>query len=341
MKRAVVLINVGTPDAPTIPAVRRYLGEFLSDPKVLTMPSLLRWLLVHGIILPFRSPKSTKLYKQLWTDKGSPLLYHGKQLRDKLAQQIDADVFLAMRYGSPSLQSLFTELHNASYDELIFLPLYPQYASSTTGSTLAMINHYFPEEKTRPSISTITNFYSDSGFIKAFAERITKYNLATYDHILFSYHSLPKSHLRAAHTGKSCHECGCTEQLTVENRFCYHAMCYETSRLLAAELSLPKDSYTTAFQSRFAKGWIGPFTEDRLEELLQERKKRLLIVAPSFVADCLETTIEIGKEYRELFLSLGGEKFDLVESLNSSAMWVSYLAQKVESLTGESSSPHQ
>lgn len=329
MKKAVVLVNVGTPDAPDVGAVRRYLQEFLSDPRVLTIPALLRWFLVHCIIVPFRAPRSAKLYQRLWSDKGSPLLYHGKMLRDKLATKVDAHVYIAMRYGNPSLSELLLKLDQKQYKQITFMPLYPQFASSTTGSALALVTEHYEKQTRIPTIKTISNFYNDIGFIKAFADRVKEYDIETYDHVLFSYHSLPLSHLKEIHGGKSCETFGCAQKVTDINRNCYQAGAYETTRLLAFELGLSSDRYSTTFQSRFAKKWLGPFTEDRLRELVSEGKRKVLVVAPSFVADCLETTIEIGEEYHDLFLSLGGESFDLVQSLNASDLWVEYLAQKV------------
>lgn len=326
-----MLINVGTPDAPDVRAVRRYLREFLSDPRVLTIVGPLRWFLVNCIIVPFRAPKSARLYQKLWSDKGSPLLYHGKKLRDKLAEKIDADVYMTMRYGNPSLSELLIELDQKQYEQITFVPLYPQYTLSTTGSALALVAEHYKNRAVTPSIKTVLNFYSDQGFIKAFAERVREFDIDSYDHILFSYHSLPLSHLRDTHEGKSCETFGCTQQVTEANRNCYQAVAYETTRLLTSELGLSDERYSTTFQSRFAKKWLGPFTEDRLKELIREGNRKVLVVALSFVADCLETTIEIGEEYGELFLSLGGERFDLVESLNASDVWVKYLAQKVMS----------
>jgi len=310
-KRAVILVNVGTPGSPSVKDVRRYLSEFLNDPMVIDMPWLLRKLLVNLIIVPFRAPRSALLYRRLWTDKGSPLLVHLNSLVNR-----NEDWYGAMRYGNPSLAAVLNQVRQEGYERITVLPLYPQYAGSTTGSVIELVNRVTVKWEPKPDIDIVKHFYSSPAFIRPMADRIRAASEIGFDRIVFSYHSLPLSQVRKEHPSCNPGTCGCDEHMTEHGTMCYRAACYETSRLLAEELGLGKDKYLTAFQSRFSKNWLGPFTDDTLLSLARSGARRVVIAAPSFAADCLETTVEIGEEYRKLFISAGGEDLIVVPCLN-------------------------
>lgn len=319
--KVIVLVNTGTPDKPEKKAVRRFLTEFLNDPRVIDMPWLLRKLLVNLIIIPFRTSRSTALYRKLWTRDGSPLLLNLQKLTVKLNVNNEYSVTGAMRYGNPSLKNALKSLKDSRVKELVIFPLFPQYASSTTGSVNELVMKEISTWNNMPEVRFTGQFYSHPSFIASFAGQIQKYNPEIYDHVLFSYHSLPLNHISAAHPEHDLSDCTCRDSFPDHGTFCYRAACYKTTLLLAKELSLTPGTYSTSFQSRFSKNWLGPFTDDVLKELSKSGKKRILAAAPSFVADCLETIVEFDN-YRNLFRTLGGEELVLVESLNDNDDWV-------------------
>lgn len=326
---AILLINVGTPDAPDVNHVRKYLFQFLNDRKVIDLPWLFQKLLVNLVIVPFRAPKSTKLYKKLWTNSGSPLLYYGEAVKKKLQEKFDDNttVYLAMRYGNPDLLQVLKKIQDKKYDKLVVLPLFPQYATSTTGTAVARVLGELKKWDVVPELKIINQFYKNEAFLSAFVANISRYNIDEYDHVLFTYHGLPYSHIHKIHPEKECENCGCEKEMTQYGTFCYKAACYETTRLLAQKLQLSHDKYTVGFQSRLSKNWLHPFTDELILRKTKEGVKKILVVAPSFVADCLETTIELAVEYKELFLEYGGEDFQLVESLNDSDEWITALTK--------------
>jgi ferrochelatase len=330
-KTAIILANVGTPDEPEVPAVRRYLFQFLNDARVIDLPWLLRKFLVNVIIVPFRAPKSTKLYKMLWTKKGSPLLAISNESRDRLQERLgeNYEVFVGMRYQNPSLKKVLQTIQEKRFDKIVVLPMFPQYASSTAGTIAQLVNTETAKWNVVPELTIISQFYDNPQFIKAFAAQIRKYNPAEYDHIIFSYHGLPFSQTDRVHPAIKTINCHCEVEMPEHGRFCYKATCYETTRLLAKELGLPKSAYSVAFQSRLTKNWLKPFSDKEVIKLAKEGKKRVLIAAPAFIADCLETIVEIGVEYQHLFEENGGEKIQLVESLNANADWIETLAELV------------
>lgn len=346
MKKAILIVNLGTPDSPARGAVRRYLTEFLNDPYVIDLPQPWRWMLVNLIIIPFRVNKSTGLYRRVWTPEGSPILCHLLELRDKLTirfAQVEAvKVYAAMRYGSPSLEDALRQIQMDGMSQLTVLPLYPQYAESTTETIFNLVRQI--QSQLHPSqmeqwpgmqnVSLIKQFYDHPAFINAFAERMKAYNPASFDHVIFSFHSLPERHLNRLHPEFSCAHCGCEQAMPIYGGDCYKATAYHTARQLASAYQLSEANYSIAFQSRFARKWIGPFTEDRIRELALQGAKRVLVVAPSFVADCLETLVEIGMDYRKLFINCGGEELVMAESLNSEDYWVNAVALIIKDLAG-------
>lgn len=331
-RTALLLINLGTPDAPTVRSVGKYLFQFLNDKYVMSIPWLFRKLLVNLIIIPFRVRKSTKLYKQLWTPEGSPLTVHMTNLKKKLQKSVNEkiSVFSAMRYQNPSIQSALDEIKKQGFGKLIVLPLYPQFASSTTTSTIEEVKRVIKGWDTAPEIQFIEQYYGHQGFLNAYAERIRFYQPENYDFFLFSYHGLPNSHITKIHKEHEIESCNCENVMPKYGKFCYRAACFHTTRLLASQLGLAPGSYTTSFQSRLSKNWLEPFTDKTLEQLAQKGYKRVLVATPAFVADCLETTIEIGFEYKIMFQTKGGQELTMVESLNSEDSWVNGIIEIVD-----------
>lgn len=329
---AVLLVNLGTPDEPTVGAVRRYLFQFLNDKRVIDIPWIFRKILVNLIIVPFRAPKSAKLYQHLWTKEGSPLLINTIKLQDKLQKKLGAQakIFMAMRYQNPSLQNTLDAIRSEGYSKIVILPLFPHYASSTTSSVIEAIWDEIRKWNVIPSVHVINQFYDHPSFLDAFAERISSYNPADYDFVLFSYHGLPTSQTDRIHPKISTTQCNCDKAMPEHGKFCYRATCYETTRLLVARLGLSEDRYSSSFQSRLSDRWLKPFTDATLTELPQKGIKKVLVVAPSFVADCLETIVEIDYEYKELFIANGGQKLTMVESLNADDSWVSAVKEIVK-----------
>lgn len=327
----VLLVNVGTPDGPDVASVRRYLREFLTDKRVLTIPGILRWFLVNLIIAPFRGPKSAHAYKSIWTKDGSPLLCHGKALASALERELGGGYVarLAMRYGNPAVDVVLSELlDDHQVERLIVVPLYPQYSSSATGTAIERVQEVLSKRSVIPAVNFVGDFYDDEGFISAQA-KIAEEKLAEFraDHVLMSYHGLPESHVKATTRGHCLKGADCCASLGSHNRFCYRAQAFATSRLLAQKLGLGPKEYSVAFQSRLGRTpWIRPFTDMILSDLYKSGVRRLAVTVPSFVSDCLETIEEIGFRAREDWKSLGGEDFLLIPCVNSDPRWVKALA---------------
>lgn len=319
----IILNNLGTPEAPSDTAVAEYLKEFLYDPAVIPLPAVLRYPLVHWLIVPRRAGKSAAKYREIWTEEGSPLLVWGKALRAEVQRHSKAPVLLGMRYGQPSLESALAEAMRLGASRILLAPLYPQFAEATTGSSAA----YFRELAARMGftgrISLFPAFPKAAWFAKPVADQIRP-ALTENAHLLLSYHGLPVKQLNARH----CHQKDCCERSIAENISCYRAHCLATSIEVARSLGLPSDRWTMSFQSRFGRDkWIGPHTEDLLKSLPAEGKKNLVIAAPSFVADCLETIEELGIQGRKSFSEAGGQRFELVPCLNGNAEFARGLAE--------------
>lgn len=329
-KTGVLLIQLGTPDSPERNDVARYLREFLMDPRVIDIPYFSRLLLVKGIIVPFRAPKSSKVYKELWTlgNGVSPLLTHTqnvvKLVQDRFGSE-NVTVEMAMRYQNPSMESVLDKMRRANYDQIIIIPLFPQYASASTGSALDKAMEIIKKWWVIPEIKMVAQFYDHEGYIDSIVERAKAFNLADYDKIMFSYHGLPERQVDKVYDDGLCSDQPCEREVNDHNKFCYKATCYATSRLLAAKLGLTEDQYTVSFQSRLDKKWIEPFSDKIIEKWGAEGAKRVLAFSPAFVADCLETLIEIGEEYQELFVEHGGEKVQLVPSSNDHPRFIDCL----------------
>jgi ferrochelatase len=351
-KQGILLVNLGTPDAPTPKAVNRYLGEFLTDPRVIdNLPYPAQQLLVRGIIAPvrsgivnpFKAGGSTKLYQALWTENGSPLKYYGEILAEAVAKEMGDDfiVRLAMRYQNPSLKSAVKDLMDEGVSSITIFPLFPQYASATTGSIHEEVMRILMKEQGIPNLNLVNSFYEHPDLIKVFADNARDLGpLDQWDHVIFSYHGLPQRQLKKGDPS-NCHcyadgTSSCCGSISQVNQFCYSAQCNATTRAIVAELGLPEGSYTTSFQSRLGfDDWAKPYTIDTLEDLAKNKgAKKILCFSPAFVADCLETTIEIGLEYQEEFEEWGGEHIQLVPSLNGDPRWIKAVVEMLRQETG-------
>jgi protoporphyrin/coproporphyrin ferrochelatase len=330
-KTGVLLINLGTPDSPSVGHVRSYLSQFLNDPRVIDIPWLLRKMLVNLVIVPFRAPKSAKIYQKLWTENGSPLLYYSERARDLLQQQLDStyEVHLAMRYKNPSIPDVLEKMRKKNYERIIVVTMFPQYASASTGSALEEVMRVISKWWVIPELKFVSQYFDHPTYIEAFAERGRKYNINDYDHVLFSYHGLPERQVDKVYDDGLCSDHDCEHEITEENRYCYKATCYATTRLLAAKLNIPQDKYTVCFQSRLDQKWLKPFSDEVVRQCGDKGMKKILVFSPAFTADCLETIIEIGDEYQEIFSEHGGEKVQLVESLNDHPLWIKCLKELV------------
>lgn len=330
-KTGVLLVNLGTPDSPSVSDVRSYLSQFLNDPRVIDIPWLLRKILVNLIIVPFRAPKSAKIYKKLWTSDGSPLLVYSNKVKALLQRELGEaiDVHLAMRYKNPSIPDVLEVMRKANYEKIIVLPMFPHYASASTGSALEEVMRVINTWWVIPELKIISQYYNHPDFIDASVSRGQQYDINAYDHVLFSYHGLPERHVNKVYNEGLCTDHDCENEITEENKYCYKATCYATTRLLAERLNIPKEKYTVCFQSRLDKEWLKPFSDKVVEECAKKGMKKILVFSPAFTADCLETIIEIGDEYQEIFKEHGGEKVQLVESLNDHPTWVKCLKELV------------
>jgi len=332
MKTTVLLVNLGTPDSPSVSDVRSYLRQFLNDPRVVDLPWLARKILVNLIIVPFRSPKSAKIYQKLWTDQGSPIVLHGERVQQLLQQRLGPDysVELAMRYKNPSIPDVLERVRQSNPDRIIVLPLFPQYASASTGSALQEVMDIVRNWWVIPNVDFISQYWDHPAFINALIERGKQYDWREYDHVLFSYHGLPERQVDKVYDNGVCSDRDCEHEITPENKYCYKAACFGTTRLLAGGLGIPEENYTVCFQSRLDKRWLEPFADKMVMAQAEKGAKKLLVFSPSFVADCLETTIEIDDEYQLLFEQHGGEKIQLVESLNDHPAWIDALEELVK-----------
>ncbi|PJD96871.1 MAG: ferrochelatase [Legionella sp.] len=323
MKKGLLLINLGTPDSANLLDIQRFLRQFLMDKRVIDLPFFIRWILVYCLIIPFRAKNTAHAYQSVWTEHGSPLMVYSQDLIQRIQKSLNnhCQVALGMRYGSPSIELALNELKEC--DEITVLPLYPQYSSAATGSSIEEVMRVLAQQETIPSLRIIRDFYCDPAYIAAQAQLIRKH-LSDSSHLLLSYHGLPERQIIKSGCKEICS--GVCPSNNQNNRACYRAQCFETSRLLAAELGLKTEQYTTAFQSRLGKTpWIQPYTDDVLSELIQRGVTHLAVSCPSFTADCLETIEEIGMRLKEQWLNLGGESFSLIPCLNSDENWVNAL----------------
>ena len=323
-KKGILLVNLGSPKSTAVEDVKNYLDEFLMDEKVIDYRWIFRALLVQGIILKTRPKKSAEAYKTVWTDEGSPLIVISKHLQQKLQEVVDVPVGLGMRYGEPSIKNGIQELVDQGITEITLFPLYPQYAMSTTETVIDKAEEvrkkFFPEIK----INYIEPFYNRDIYIKALADSIREKLPVDFDLLQFSYHGVPERHIYKTDPTKTCSidNC-CMKDDLPSHKYCYRHQCFKVTELVREQLGLPKDKVMVTFQSRLGKDkWIEPYTDATLEGLAKKGIKKLAIVCPAFVSDCLETLEEISVEGKEIFLHGGGERFDYIPCLNEDANWV-------------------
>jgi ferrochelatase len=329
-----LLVNIGTPNSTSVADVRRYLAEFLNDPEVIDIPAVSRWLLLHGVILRTRPAQSASKYAQIWTNRGSPLLFHSEDLASALETQLGDRyrVRVGMRYGTPSLEDGLDALSMAGCRQVLIAPMYPQQAASSTGTAhkrcRELLTSRFPELEA----SFLPPFYSEPGFLNSVIEAAREErDKVQPDHILFSYHSLPERHIRKADpSGNHClASSDCCDRIDDRNKNCYRAQCMETSRQLADRLELTDDQWSVSFQSRLGRTpWIQPTTSDLVNQQ-PPLGRRLLVLIPSFVADCLETLEEVNIGHREEFMESGGEAFGMAPCVNSHPAWVEAFSEMV------------
>ena len=332
-KVGIIFINIGTPKSLSTKDVAFYLREFLSDRRVIDINPILRFLLVNLIIAPFRSFKSKKAYAEVWTDKGSPLLSLSESFLEKVKARLPQNVkaVFAMRYGQPSLKSAVDDLKDCA--KIIIFPMYPQYASASTGSSIEKTFDLFKKKNQIPAIHTFFSFYNKDFYINSFVKIIEEHRQKKpFDFLLMSYHGLPERQL-AGETLDSCRSCDrikACPKISLTNQYCYRAQCYETSKLIAHKLGLEDDAWTVSFQSRLGKTpWIKPYTDILLPELAKKNKKNLAVVCPSFTTDCLETLEEIGLQAKSSWMENGGESFSLISCLNDDTHWVDSLTDEL------------
>ena len=332
MKRALLIVNLGTPNKPTYFSVFNYLRQFLMDKRVININPILRFILVYFIICPTRSFSSSKVYKKLWSNEtGSPLLHNTKKLAEKLQSKLpEYIVEYAMRYQNPSIENILNNLLKQNPDEIIILPLFPHYAAATTGSVYEEVSRILSKKWVVPKIKFINQFYDNDKFINAWVEKAKKFDINSYDKIIFSYHGIPNSHVDNVYEDSICSDHDCEIKITESNKFCYKATTYETTKLLASRLNINPENYVVTYQSRLTNKWLTPFTDEVLKSIAGEGNKSVLVFSPAFTADCLETIIEIGDEYNELFINSGGQQLDYVESLNYSDLWSDAIIDLIE-----------
>lgn len=333
MKKGILLVNLGSPESPTPKDVKPYLDEFLMDPRVIDVPYWLRSFIVRGIILNTRPKKSAQAYSKIWWKEGSPLIVISERLQEKVQAQVKVPVGLAMRYGSMTIKKGLQELVDKGVDEVLLIPLYPQFAMATTETITVLAESlrqtHFPQLK----ITNFPAFYNDTNYINVLANSI-KRSLGEQhpDHLLFSYHGVPERHIKKSDITKShCKIDGsCCKTASKAHEFCYRHQCYEVTRMVAEKLDLKEGTYSTSFQSRLGfDPWLKPYTDRTIERLGLNGTKHLAVATPAFVSDCLETLEEIAMEGKELFHEVGGETFTMIPCLNDDMAWVDLLAHWV------------
>ena len=326
--RGILLVNLGSPEAPTVRDVRVYLRQFLMDPNVIDVPAPLRWVIVNGMILPFRPRHVARAYASIWWAEGSPLIVYSRRVEEALRKRLEVPVALAMRYGRPSIEEGLHQLHQEGVDLVRVIPLYPHYAMATVKTVVdavrAVVATHYPAMRWH----VVPPFYRDPAYVEALAIQAAPFLKNAYDHLLFSFHGIPERHVRKTDpTGRHClraEDC-CTVDAPAHAR-CYRHQVFETVRGVARRLSLSPGHYSVAFQSRLGKdAWLKPATDERLTALARSGVRRLVVMCPSFVSDCLETLEEIGIRGRETFLAAGGTHFVLVPCLNDHPAWISAL----------------
>ncbi|PWU04511.1 MAG: ferrochelatase [Verrucomicrobia bacterium] len=335
-KKAILLVNLGSPDSTNTKDVRRYLKQFLMDPRVIDSPSLIRWLVVNLTILPFRPKKTAHAYSRIWTKEGSPLILCSKDLQNTLSQLTNTHIELAMTYGQPSIPAAIKNLKEKNIDKLFIIPLFPHYAMSSYETALVAIMQEIKNISPNLKTTTLQPFYNDLDYIDALVESAKPYLDQDFDHLLFSFHGLPERHLRKSDPSHS--HClvtqDCCNTCNPAHATCYKHQCLETVKLFAQRANLSKEKYSISFQSRLGRDpWLQPFTDHQIAQFPEKGIKKLLVICPAFVADCLETLEEIAMAGKEAFIQAGGEFYNQIPCLNMHPRWIQFLANKILSWT--------
>lgn len=334
MKKGILLVNLGSPDSTNVKDVRKYLDEFLMDERVIDIPYWKRYLLIKGIILNTRPKRSAAAYKKIWWDEGSPLVVISERFKEKVAEKLQIPVALGMRYGSMSIKKGLQELVDEGVEEVLLIPLYPHYAMSSYETVVEKAKEVNRANFPNIKMDVLPVFYNNKAYIKALASSIKSHlNGFDYDHVLFSYHGIPERHIYKSDTTKShCKIDGsCCETPSNAHRTCYRHQCFETTKAVVKELELKEGTYSNSFQSRLLKDpWLKPYTDFELEKFPKEGKKKLAVVTPAFVSDCLETLEEIAMEGKEEFLEAGGTNYKHIPCLNDNDDWVDVMVHWVE-----------
>lgn len=328
-KKAVLLANLGSPDNAGVPSVRRYLNQFLMDRHVIQLPWLFRRMIVSLFVLPSRPKASAQAYQSVWMEQGSPLIVLSEQLKLALQAKLDIPVHMAMRYGQPSIESQLLLLSQQNIEEVLYIPLYPHYADSTVKTSIEEAERVIDKHDLTVKLKVLEPFYDDPDYIDALVASAQPYLKQDYDHLIFSYHGLPESHItKLDTTGQHClKSADCCQQAHQAHKTCYRHQVMTTTARFVEKAGLDSSKYSVAFQSRLGRAkWLGPNTEDRLKELAQAGAKKVLVICPAFVTDCLETLEEIAIRGQEVFIEAGGDELNLIPCLNNSSVWVDVLA---------------
>ena len=334
MSKGVLLVNLGSPDSTDPKDVKKYLGEFLMDERVIDVPYWARTLLVKGIVLNTRPKQSAAAYQRIWWDEGSPLIVLSERLQAKIDENTAIPISLAMRYGTPNIYNGLKELHEQGVDEVLLFPLYPQFAMATTETILVLAEELRKEHFPEMSFTNVPPFYNHPDYVRTLANSISEHlEGKKFEHLLFSYHGVPERHIRKSDiTNSHCKIDGsCCKTPSTAHQFCYRHQCFETTKLVAETLGLKPNTYSVSFQSRLGfDPWLKPYTDRTIERFGKQGMKDLAIVTPAFVSDCLETLEEIAMEGQEIFHEVGGDQFHVVPCLNDREEWVKVLSRWID-----------
>lgn len=331
-KKAVLLVNLGSPDSTHVKDVYQYLKEFLSDPRVIDSSPLARWIVVNCFILPFRPKNTAHAYSQIWTKEGSPLILTSQNVQSDVAKQINIPIYLAMRYGNPSIAYTLNELQKEGITDLYVIPLYPHYAMSSYETAVVAVEEAITQHQWGLTAHFLQPFYKDPEYIEALVKSAQPYLEEDFDLLLFSFHGIPRRHLEKSDPSKAhCLKVkNCCQKTNPSNATCYKHQCLETVRHFVQKANLPPEKYFVSYQSRLGRDpWLEPYTDKTLEQLPQKGIKKLLVICPAFVSDCLETLEEIAMSGKEAFLSAGGETFSQIPCLNTHPAWINFLSNKI------------
>ena len=342
MNKGVLLVNLGSPDSPSVDDVRRYLGEFLMDGRVLDVSWPMRAFIVYGCILPFRPKQSAEAYHKVWTAEGSPLVVTSKRVHAELQKRVNVPVELAMRYQNPTIESAVQNLARKGVTDLLLIPLFPHYAMSSFETAVERVKKLLTRLAPQMSLKVEPPYFDAPDYIVALVGSAADHLAKDFDHLLFSFHGVPERQIKKSDpTGCHCLTVtNCCETSSPAHATCYRAQCFKTVAAFAAKAGLPADKYSVSFQSRLGRTpWLKPYTDFELSRLAQEGKKKLLVICPAFISDCLETLEEIGMRGRDTFLQAGSKELTLIPCMNEHPLWLGALQKMVARFTIEEGKP--